>query len=385
MPFNKMRNSIIGMIVGVVFGVIIGATVIAPRLDRATPGVRGTAESPPPTAAEMMKQMPRALVAQPDVSLRMASSFPLETPIAGTLARRIDSRIWEVSHGKIEMRAYSPGAEEQTTDLFAAVGSGAIDAALAAPDVGSSDAPALQIFSGIPFGPNSNEFLAWLHFGGGRELLDEINHAHNVHGTICGLLPASALGWFRRELEAPENLRGLRMHVGGLGAKVLATLGVEVVNLSPGELMLELEEGALDAVSYGPPAIDQRMQFGTWLKNYYPQGYNRSLTPLELMINLKQWNLLTASQKAQIEAMCGENIWYSLADGEATQFNALKALVADGVRLQRLPPGVRDALERSWQQVLQQEISNDSDFQRAWQSLSAFHNDFAVWQELSDP
>jgi TRAP-type mannitol/chloroaromatic compound transport system substrate-binding protein len=174
------------------------------------------------------------------------------------------------------------------------------------------------------------------------------------------------------------------MHVGGLGAKVLATLGVEVVDLSPGELMLELEEGTLDAVSHGPPAIDQRMHFGAWLKNYYPQGYNGSPTPLELMINLKQWNLLTSSQKAQIEATCGENIWYSLADGEATEFNALKALVADGVRLQRLPPGVRDALERSWQQVLQQEVNNDSDFQRVWQSLAAFHGDFAVRRELSD-
>ncbi len=122
-----MRNSIIGLIVGVVLGIILGATIIAPRLDRAAPGVRGAAETPTPTPAEIVKQVPRALVAQPDVSFRMASSFPLETPIVGTLARRIDSRIWEVSQGKIEIRAYSPGAEGPATDLFAAVGSGAID------------------------------------------------------------------------------------------------------------------------------------------------------------------------------------------------------------------------------------------------------------------
>ena len=380
-----MRNSIIGLIVGVVLGIILGATIIAPRLDRAAPGVRGTAETPTPSPAEIVKQVPRALVAQPDVSFRMASSFPLETPIAGTLARRIDSRIWEVSQGKIEIRTYSPGTEGPATDLFAAVGSGAIDAALAAPAMGSSGAPALQIFGGIPFGPSSDEFLAWLHSGGGRELLDEINRAHDVHGVFCGLLPPSALGWFRRELQAPEDLRGLRMNIEGLAAKVLANLGVEVVDLSPGELMLELEQGTLDAVSYGPPIIDQRMQFGAWLKHYYPEGWNRSLTPLELMINKKAWNALTASHKAQIETMCGENIWYSLAEGEATQFQALKAMVEDGVQLHRLPPGVRDALERSWQQVLQHEISNDPDFQRVWESLSAFHSNFALWQELSGP
>ena len=70
-----MRNTVIGLIVGTVLGVVLGATVIAPRLERAGPGVRGSANAPAPTASEMVKQMPRALVAQPDVSLRMASSF----------------------------------------------------------------------------------------------------------------------------------------------------------------------------------------------------------------------------------------------------------------------------------------------------------------------
>jgi TRAP-type mannitol/chloroaromatic compound transport system substrate-binding protein len=380
-----MRNTVIGLIVGTVLGVVLGATVIAPRLERAGPGVRGSANAPAPTASEMVKQMPRALVVQPDVSLRMASSFPLDTPIAGSLARRIDSRIWELSHGKFEIRSYAPRAEAPATDFFDAVGSGAIDAALAAPAMGASETPALQIFSGVPFGPSDTEFLAWLDFGGGRELLDEINHARNVHGLICGLLPPSAFGWFREEVRAPSDLEGLRMQIEGLGAKVLAQLGVEVVDLSPGDLILALEHGTVDAVSYGSPVIDQRMEFGTWLKNYYPEGWSNSLTPLELMINLKSWDGLTASQKAQIETICGDNIRYSLSEGEATQFQALKTLVERGVRLQRLPPGVRNVLEQSWQKVLQQEGSADPDFRRVWQSLATFRSDFAIWRELSRP
>jgi TRAP-type mannitol/chloroaromatic compound transport system substrate-binding protein len=380
-----MRNTVIGLIVGTVLGVVLGATVIAPRLERAGPGVRGSGNAPAPTASEMVKQMPRALVAQPDVSLRMASSFPLDTPIAGSLARRIDSRIWELSHGKFEIRSYAPRAEAPATDFFDAVGSGAIDAALAAPSMGASESPALQIFSGVPFGPSDTEFLAWLDFGGGRELLDEINHARNVHGLICGLLPPSAFGWFRQELRAPSDLEGLRMNIEGLGAKVLAQLGVEVVDLSPGDLILALEHGTVDAVSYGSPIIDQQMELGTWLKNYYPEGWSNSLMPLELMINLRSWNELTAPQKAQIETICGDNIRYSLSEGEATQFQALKNLVERGVRLQRPPPGVRNVLEQSWQKVLQQELGADQEFRRVWQSLAAFRGDFAIWRELSRP
>ena len=380
-----MRSSIIGLVVGAVLGVVLGVTVIAPRLQRADPHIAAKEQTPAPTPTEIAKQLPRALVAKPAVSLRMTSSFPLETPIAGALARRIDSRIWEVSHGQIEIRSHAPGVAISAADLSAAVGSGAIDAAFTAPATGDAKVPALQIFTGVPFGPDGDEFLAWLEFGGGRELLDEINHARDVHGIVCGLLPPSAFGWFRRELQAPQDLKGLRMDIEGLGAKVLARLGVEVVDLSPGDLMLALEQGAVDAVSYASPVIDQRMEFGTWLKNYYPQGWNQSLTTLELMINLKQWGQLNASQRAQIETMCGDNVRYSLSQGDAKQFQALRDMVARGVRLQRLSPAMREALERAWQQAVQQENSNDPEFRRVWQSLTDFRNDFAVWRELSRP
>jgi TRAP-type mannitol/chloroaromatic compound transport system substrate-binding protein len=379
-----MRSSIIGLVVGAVLGVVLGVTVIAPRLQRAEPHVTAKEQAPVPTPTEIAKQLPRALVAKPAVSLKMTSSFPLETPIAGALARRIDSRIWEVSHGQIEIRAHAPGAAiYAVSDLSEAVGSGAIDAAFAAP--GTGNVAALRIFTGVPFGPDGDEFLAWLEFGGGRELLDEINHARDIHGIVCGLLPPSAFGWFRRELQSPQDLKGLRMDTRGLGAKVLARLGVEVVDLPPGDLMLALEEGAIDAVSYASPVIDQRMEFGTWLKNYYPQGWNQSLTALELMINLKRWEQLNASQRAQIETMCGDNVRYGLSAGEAQQFQALKEMVAQGVRLQRLSPGIRDALEHAWQQVVQQESGNDPEFRRVWQSLADFRSHFAAWRELSRP
>jgi TRAP-type mannitol/chloroaromatic compound transport system substrate-binding protein len=379
-----MRSSIIGLVVGAVLGVVLGVTVIAPRLQRAEPHLIAKEQAAVPTPTEIAKQLPRALVAKPAVSLKMTSSFPLETPIAGALARRIDSRIWEVSHGQIEIRSHAPGAAiYAVSDLAEAVGSGAIDAAFAAP--GTGNVPALRIFTGVPFGPDGDEFLAWLEFGGGRELLDEINHARDIHGIVCGLLPPSAFGWFRRELQSPQDLKGLRMDTRGLGAKVLARLGVEVVDLPPGDLMLALEQGAIDAVSYASPVIDQRMEFSTWLKNYYPQGWNQSLTALELMINLKRWEQLNASQRAQIETMCGDNVRYGLSAGGAQQFQALKEMVAQGVRLQRLSPGIRDALEHAWQQVVQQESGNDPEFRRVWQSLTEFRSDFAVWRELSRP
>ena len=85
------------------------------------------------TPAELAKQLPRAFGPRPDVSLKMASAFAPETPIAGRLATRLDDRIWDVSRGQIEIQVYPPNALAPAGGLFAAVGSGAIDAAFASP------------------------------------------------------------------------------------------------------------------------------------------------------------------------------------------------------------------------------------------------------------
>ncbi len=379
-----MRNSVIGLIIGVVLGIVLGATVIAPRLQRTAPDAVAT---PAPTSApaDVAKQLPRVLAPRPDVSMKMASAYPPDTPVAGELARRIDARIWDISHGLLEIRSYPPGALAPVSDLFEAVGSGTIDAAFAPIEPIGMKFPALALFGGVPFGPDVAEFLGWMEFGGGQSLLQEINEQHGVHGLVCGLLPSSAFGWFRQELQSPQQLRGLHMNASGLAGKVLQRLGAEVADLPSGELILAIEQGTIDAVTWSSPMLDKQMAFGTWLKNYYPQGWNQSLTVLALMINKKKWQSLNAMQRAQIQTVCGDNVQQSIAEGEAGQFTALQQMYGAGVHLHRLPPSVRDALERAWQQVVQQESSDDAQFRKVWQSLAAFRGDFAVWRELSRP
>lgn len=380
-----MRNIVIGLIIGTVVGIVIGATVIAPRLQRTAPGTAATIPASPPAPAELAKQLPRVLVPRPDVSMKMASAFPPDTPVAGDLARRIDARIWEISHGQFEIRSFPPGALVPPADIYDAVAVGSIDAAFAPALAGAGKAPALALFGGAPFGPDADEFLAWLEFGGGGALFAEINQQHGVHALVCGLLPPSAFGWFRRELQSPQDLRDLRVNAMGVPALVLARLGAQVTDLPVGELMLAIEQGAVDGVVWSSPLLDEPMGFGAWLKNYYPQGWSQSLTLLSLMINQKKWQSLSVMQRTQVETLCGDNVRQSIAAGEAGQFRALQNIYAAGVRLQRLPPAIRDALERAWQQVAQQMSSDDAQFRQVWQSLGAFRGEFAVWRELSRP
>ena len=133
------------------------------------------------------------------------------------------------------------------------------------------------------------------------------------------------------------------------------------------------------------PAIDLKLGFHRLAKNYYFPGWHQPSTLFELMINLEKWKALSPSAKAQVEAVCGDNIRFGLAEGEASQFAALKELQTKGVVIRRWPGEILEALNAAWVQVAKEESKADRDFKRVWKSLSAFREEYAIWKDLSLP
>jgi TRAP-type mannitol/chloroaromatic compound transport system substrate-binding protein len=375
-----MRSGIIGGIVGAVIGIVVGATIIAPRLHPETPRVAAAPASPPP---DVSRELPRLLLPRPDVELKMAGAVTGEMPLAGSLGPRFDTLIGEASRGQMEIQLYEPGVLVPSGDLFEAVASGAIDGGFAPAAMLGNDIAALQIFGGVPFGPNAAEFLAWIKFGGGRELLDKIAEAHGTRALVCGLLPEAAAGWFRKEIEVTADLRGVKMAIDGLGARVLQRLGVQTRPLDLSQVGAALASGAIDAVAFSGPALDLHAGLHNHLKHYYFPGWQQPTSALLLLVNLGKWQDLKSSQRVLIETVCGDNVSFSLAEGEAIQHAALQQLHAAGVQFRRWPSSIRDELQRSWAQIAEELASQDAEFRRVWSSLSAFRKQYGVWGELS--
>ncbi len=376
-----MRNGGIGLIIGVVLGIVIGATVIAPRLN---PQQRGSAPPVPPPE-EIAKDLPKLLLPRPAVEMRMASAFASTMPIAGPLARRFDRQISEVSRGEMEIRFHEPGVLVPVTDLLDAVASGAVDAAFVAPGLLNETTPAFGLYGGFPFGPGIDGFLAWLFADEGISLLDELTHARGIHAVVCGVLPAAAAGWFRQPLELVADLRGLKISINGLGAKVLARLGAQPQPLDLATIKDTITAGKVDAVAFASPALDRYVGFQTVLANYYLPGWERSPGAIALIMNLKKWKELRSTQRLQIETVCGDNLRSAIADGESAQYEALKDLKAGGTQLQRLPTPIRDELRRVWSQIAEEEGNTNADFRRVWTSLSRFREEYEVWSGVNHP
>ena len=377
-----MRDAIIGIIVGVVVGVVVGATVIAPRLHprgggpTAAGGPASSVAAPIPAATTLSGRQ---------VRWTMGSAYAPSLPLAGTLAKRVESGIWRVSAGGMELRYHEPGTLAPTADLFDAVATGAIDAAFASPGLWIDKVPALQLFAAVPFGPPPDEYLAWMDIGGGKRLFEKLYHKHGLHSVICGIMAPVASAWLRQEVRTVDDLEGLRMRFDGLGARVMGRLGVETVALPDDQVLMALEAGDIAAAQYATPAIDRAVGLQQFAKHYYFPGWHQPVTVFDLIINRDRWNALSATRKAQIETVCGDNVRHGLAESEGLQFAALRALTADGVQVHRWPVEILDALAKAWQQVVREQAAADSAFREVWTSLSAFRRDYAVWSELARP
>ena len=104
-------------------------------------------------------------------------------------------------------------------EIFDAVSSGSIDAGWSTPGYWAGKVPALPLFAAVPFGPSAQEYISWIYYGGGKELFEEIYAKHNIKGIICGVVTPEASGWFRKEINSVDDLKGMKMRFLGLVQK----------------------------------------------------------------------------------------------------------------------------------------------------------------------
>src|SRR6266496_3978011 len=88
---------------------------------------------------------------------------------------------------------------------------------------------------------------AWLTYGGGLDLLNELHRPYNIHGIPFGNTTAQMGGWFRKEIKTLDDLKGLKFRVAGLAGQVLSKLGVVPQQIAPGDIYTALERGSIDA------------------------------------------------------------------------------------------------------------------------------------------
>ena len=236
----------------------------------------------------------------------------------------------------------------------------------------------------LPFGLTPRQHAAWLKFGGGRQLVDELYDGFGVVAITAGNTGGQMFGWFRKELKTPKDLEGLKMRTAGFGGKVMAKLGVVAQQIAGGDIYPSLERGTIDACEWVGPYDDEKLGFNKVAKYYYTPGVMELEATNQLMIGKKAWATLPPRYQAAMRAAGAIANQEMLASYDAKNAEAIARLVAAGTQLSVLPEEIIKALRVALEQVLDEEAAANEQFKKILTNWRAFRANQHRWFSIAD-
>jgi TRAP-type mannitol/chloroaromatic compound transport system substrate-binding protein len=296
-------------------------------------------------------------------------------PGLGDSATKLAKLIEERSGGYVRLDLKQPGDGTTPDEILDKVSEGTVDAGFSTASFWAAKLPAAALFSGFPFGPDAKTYLDWFDNGNGRSLYQEMyDHAGvNVHVMPCAFGGAEAGGWFLKELKSKNDLKGLRMRIFGLGARVMSDAGATTVLIPGSKIASAFDKKEIDAAELYTPAVDIDQPFKDKVKLIYAPGWHQPETVLELIVNKDRWDALSAEQRTMLDGACKTLLQQSLADSAGLQSAALSELSSkDGVRVLAWPDDVLAALKDAWVKVAKDEGDQDYFFRFVLDDLDKF-------------
>ncbi|MEL7399265.1 MAG: twin-arginine translocation signal domain-containing protein, partial [Pseudomonadota bacterium] len=228
-------------------------------------------------------------IAQGIREITIVSTWPRDFPGLGISAQRLVQRIGEISDGKMVGKYFAAGERVGAFDVFDEVANGNSNAYIAADYYWKGKHPGFAYYTSVPFGMTTPEWNAWLKFKGGQELWDELSGQFGLKALTCGGTGAQAGGWFNKEINSADDLKGLKMRIPGLGGDVMAKLGASPVSLPGSQIYENLVSGAVDATEWVGPFNDYFMKFYEAAKFYYTTGMHEPGGGLAFGMNKSWW------------------------------------------------------------------------------------------------
>lgn len=324
-------------------------------------------------------------IAQSRREMVIVSTWPRDFPGLGTSAQRLAARITEVTDGRIKTQYFAAGERVGAFDSFDEVASGNAQAYIGADYYWKGKHPALAYFTAVPFGLTYVEIDAWMKFGGGQELMDEVGAQFGIKGIPCGNTGVQMGGWFNKEINSANDLKGLKMRIPGLGGDVMAKLGASPVSLPGGQIYENLVSGAVDATEWVGPWNDYFMKFYEAAKYYYYPGFHEPGSQLTMGFNKKWWEALTATERAVLTSACAEENAMQMAETNANNGTYLNKLIKEhGVQLRAFNDDVYDSFGKAAAEVFEETKAHSDLAKRVHESFAKSRDDLGRWMLLAD-
>jgi len=336
------------------------------------------------TVAASTLAAPAIAQGDPTIKWRLTSSFPKSLDTLYGAALTIARVTGELTDGKFALQAFGAGEIVPGLQVMDAVGNDTVECGQTYTGYYIGKSPALVFDGSVPFGLTPRMHNAWMMFGDGRKLMNEIYDGFGVVALPSGQTGGQMFGWFRKELKTPKDFEGLKMRTAGFGGKVMAKLGAIPQQIAGGDIYPALERGTIDACEWVGPYDDEKLGFNKVAKYYYTPGVMELEAVNQLFINKAAWASLPPRYQAILRYACNYAMTEMLAAYDAKNATAIARLVAAGTQLSVLPEPVIKALREALETVLDEEAAANAQFKTVLANWRDFRASQHRWFSIAD-
>lgn len=323
------------------------------------------------------------MLARPAISkqhqrLRMATSWPENSPGPGLAASDFADQLRLASDGRIDIQLFGAGQLIPPLEMFDAVANGVIDMAHSASFYWIGKRPAAAFFTAVPFGLTPLQHQAWLDEGGGNQLWQQLYADFGIIPMAAGNTGTHMAGWFKRPINRLDDVRGLNLRMAGLGGAVFRALGANPIALAPSEMIGALASGVVDGVEFLGPWIDRSFGFQKYAPYYYGPSFNKPNGSAELLIAADLFQKLTPSDQALIRHIADRTNQRALSTANWQNAVMLKE-IEQAATLTRLPADIQRAAARIAPDIIEAAMESDPfsleiyrHYQQAQKTLTAW-------------
>src|SRR5438045_2270786 len=290
---------------------------------------------------------PAIAQSMPELKWRLASSFPKSLDTLFGAGEVFTKYIGEMTDNKFQIRIFAAGEIVPGLQVLDAVQNGTIEMGHSAGTYYVGKDPALAIDTALPFGTNARQQEAWIRWGGGRELLNDLYKDYNIYNLPCGNTGAQMGGWFRKEIKGVEDLKGLKFRIAGIAGQVCNKLGAVAQQIAGGDIYPALEKGTIDAAEWVGPYDDQKLGFNKIAPYYYYPGWWAGGPQTTAMLGLNKVDDPPHNYKAIVEAASDYAQTWMVSKYDARNPAALKRLAAAGTQLRPFSQAILAACRKA--------------------------------------
>lgn len=315
------------------------------------------------------------------LAMTWGSNLPPFTDAVVNMAQMVNS----MSNGNFTIRIDSANKHKSAFGILDMVKLGQYDMGHSASYYWKGKDLALLPLTTMPFGMTAAEQNAWFYYGGGMALMQEAYAKHKVLSFPGGNTGQQMGGWFAKEINSLDDLKGLKMRIPGFAGEVMADLGLTVTNIAPGELYMALERGTIDALEWVGPGMDINMGFHK-VAPYYYTGWHEPATELQFLVNQKKFNTLSEKNKAILKTAMKLAAYEMYTQNYHMSSEAWSKIEKEypNIKVKTFPKDVMDAMKASNKKLLKEKSASNPMLKKILDSQNAYQKKAREWTKMSD-